>query len=229
MIENLVSPLSLVSCFSSSASVSMFYRNDTTVEPYPLQLPGCSLDCPLEEFVTITKLSISDDRDKECQLPSGGRDTGEFSLKTQKTAKTKRKLTDCATADSSFVFLQKWSSVWPCLAVCSSSSSSSSSAWSVGKSNQTAAGDTSTWSTRMPETNPDKSTNSSLGDLQTCSRGTAATMKTDSESPASLFWARLCFFFGTHNDSTFWVFIQWPCSCWVRGRNFKEIFKKAED
>ncbi|TKS66267.1 Lysosomal acid phosphatase [Collichthys lucidus] len=60
---------------NGSASVSMFYRNDTTVEPYPLQLPGCSLDCPLEEFVTITKLSISDDRDKECQLPSGGRDT----------------------------------------------------------------------------------------------------------------------------------------------------------
>ncbi|TMS11728.1 Lysosomal acid phosphatase [Larimichthys crocea] len=40
---------------NGSASVSMFYRNDTTVEPYPLQLPGCSLDCPLEEFVTDYK------------------------------------------------------------------------------------------------------------------------------------------------------------------------------
>ncbi|XP_047432438.1 lysosomal acid phosphatase-like [Mugil cephalus] len=59
---------------NGSASVSMFYRNDSTVEPYPLQLPGCALDCPLEDFVRITKLSISDDRDKECQLPSEGRD-----------------------------------------------------------------------------------------------------------------------------------------------------------
>uniref|UniRef100_A0A1A8G0L8 Lysosomal acid phosphatase n=1 Tax=Nothobranchius korthausae TaxID=1143690 RepID=A0A1A8G0L8_9TELE len=60
-----------------SASVSMFYRNDSKVEPYPLQLPGCALDCPLEDFVKITKLSISDDRDKECQLPSQGRDKGD--------------------------------------------------------------------------------------------------------------------------------------------------------
>ncbi|XP_031588215.1 lysosomal acid phosphatase [Oreochromis aureus] len=55
---------------NGSASVSMFYRNNTKEDPYPLQLPGCSPDCPLDEFVTITKLSISDDRDKECQLPS---------------------------------------------------------------------------------------------------------------------------------------------------------------
>ncbi|KAM8721826.1 lysosomal acid phosphatase [Acanthopagrus schlegelii] len=60
---------------NGSASVSMLYRNDSKVEPYPLQLPGCSLDCPLEEFVGIAKLSISEDRDKECQVPSEGRDT----------------------------------------------------------------------------------------------------------------------------------------------------------
>ncbi|XP_068165181.1 lysosomal acid phosphatase [Antennarius striatus] len=59
---------------NGSASVKMFYRNDTTVEPYPQQLPNCSFDCPIEEFKRITKLSISDDRDKECQLPSEGRD-----------------------------------------------------------------------------------------------------------------------------------------------------------
>nr|XP_020447945.1 lysosomal acid phosphatase [Monopterus albus] len=61
---------------NSSASVLMFYRNDSSVDPYPLQLPGCTLDCPLEEFVKITKLSISDDRDKECQIPSQGKDKG---------------------------------------------------------------------------------------------------------------------------------------------------------
>ncbi|CAB1424714.1 unnamed protein product [Pleuronectes platessa] len=57
---------------NGSVSVSMFYRNDSTVDPYPLQLPGCSLDCPLEDFVRITKPSISDDRDKECEVPSKG-------------------------------------------------------------------------------------------------------------------------------------------------------------
>ncbi|XP_061641809.1 lysosomal acid phosphatase isoform X2 [Phyllopteryx taeniolatus] len=55
-----------------SMSVSMFYRNDSTVEPYALRLPGCSIDCPLEEFVKITKLSISDDRERECQVASSG-------------------------------------------------------------------------------------------------------------------------------------------------------------
>ncbi|KAM6893440.1 lysosomal acid phosphatase-like [Xenentodon cancila] len=59
---------------NGSASVSMFYRNDSVVPPYQLQLPGCSLDCPLEEFIRITKPYISDNRDKECKLPSQGRD-----------------------------------------------------------------------------------------------------------------------------------------------------------
>uniref|UniRef100_A0AAV2L7E4 Lysosomal acid phosphatase n=2 Tax=Knipowitschia caucasica TaxID=637954 RepID=A0AAV2L7E4_KNICA len=48
-------------------TVSMFYRNNT--ELYPLPLPGCALDCPLEDFRTLTKPSISEDRDQECQLP----------------------------------------------------------------------------------------------------------------------------------------------------------------
>ncbi|XP_028280662.1 lysosomal acid phosphatase-like isoform X2 [Parambassis ranga] len=60
---------------NGSASVSMFFRNDTSKAPYPVQLPGCSLDCPLEDFVSITKLSVSEDRDKECKLPSEGSDT----------------------------------------------------------------------------------------------------------------------------------------------------------
>ncbi|XP_037313401.2 lysosomal acid phosphatase isoform X2 [Pungitius pungitius] len=59
---------------NGSASVSLFYRNSSKEEAFPLQLPGCSLDCPLDDFVRITKLSISEDRDKECQLPLKGRD-----------------------------------------------------------------------------------------------------------------------------------------------------------
>lgn len=68
----------------------MFFRNDTTVPLYPMQLPGCAHDCPLEDFVRITKPSISDDRDKECQLPSPGRDKGTPSSHTH-TLKTLRK------------------------------------------------------------------------------------------------------------------------------------------
>ncbi|XP_061693122.1 lysosomal acid phosphatase [Syngnathoides biaculeatus] len=64
--------IELYSDDNGSLSVSMFYRNDSTVEPYALQLPGCSLDCPLEEFVKITKLSISEDRERECQVASSG-------------------------------------------------------------------------------------------------------------------------------------------------------------
>lgn len=66
-------PESFPLCACSSASVLMFYRNDSTVAPYPVQLPGCALDCPLEDFVRITSLSISDDRNRECQLSSGNR------------------------------------------------------------------------------------------------------------------------------------------------------------
>ncbi|XP_037125352.1 lysosomal acid phosphatase isoform X1 [Syngnathus acus] len=64
--------IELYSDDNGSLSVSMFYRNDSGVEPYALQLPGCALECPLEEFVILTKLSISEDRQKECQLPSNG-------------------------------------------------------------------------------------------------------------------------------------------------------------
>lgn len=57
---------------NGALSVSMFYRNDSSAEPYQQQLPGCAFDCPLEDFVKITKPWISDDREKECQLPPEG-------------------------------------------------------------------------------------------------------------------------------------------------------------
>lgn len=55
---------------NGSFSVSMFYRNNTEPLPVQLQLPGCAPDCPLEDFRKLTKPFISEDRDKECQLPS---------------------------------------------------------------------------------------------------------------------------------------------------------------
>lgn len=57
-----------------NASVRMFFRNDSTVPPYPMQLPGCALDCPLQDFARITKASIPEDWHKECEVPSAGRD-----------------------------------------------------------------------------------------------------------------------------------------------------------
>ncbi|XP_008323550.1 lysosomal acid phosphatase [Cynoglossus semilaevis] len=61
---------------NGSFSVSLFYRNDTTVEPYPQNIPGCPHDCPLEDFVRLTKPFISDDRDKECQVSPTWTDKG---------------------------------------------------------------------------------------------------------------------------------------------------------
>lgn len=55
---------------NGSFSVSMFYRNNT--ELHQVQLPGCALDCPLEDFRKLTEPSISNDRDAECQLSSNG-------------------------------------------------------------------------------------------------------------------------------------------------------------
>ncbi|KAM8873115.1 lysosomal acid phosphatase [Synchiropus picturatus] len=61
---------------NGSFFVSMFYRNDSTKDPYPLQIPGCAFACPLEDFFKITKPSIPEDRVMECQLPSHTTDKG---------------------------------------------------------------------------------------------------------------------------------------------------------
>ncbi|XP_055019929.1 lysosomal acid phosphatase isoform X1 [Boleophthalmus pectinirostris] len=56
----------------ASCHIFELNKEDNGTELYQLQLPGCALYCPLEEFKALTKPSISDDRDKECQLPSEG-------------------------------------------------------------------------------------------------------------------------------------------------------------
>ncbi|XP_030621788.1 lysosomal acid phosphatase [Chanos chanos] len=53
---------------NGSFSVAMFYRNDSTRDPYQLTLPGCELYCPLQDFITLTKSVIPVDWEKECQL-----------------------------------------------------------------------------------------------------------------------------------------------------------------
>ncbi|KAM4652813.1 testicular acid phosphatase homolog [Discoglossus pictus] len=48
-------------------SVSMFYRNDSSREPYELVLPGCKSPCPLQLFTQLTAPIIPQDWWKECQ------------------------------------------------------------------------------------------------------------------------------------------------------------------
>ncbi|CAH2318917.1 testicular acid phosphatase homolog [Pelobates cultripes] len=49
-------------------SVSMFYRNDSSKDPYELGLPGCTSPCPLEHFTQLTAPFIPQDWRKECQV-----------------------------------------------------------------------------------------------------------------------------------------------------------------
>uniref|UniRef100_A0AAY4B471 Lysosomal acid phosphatase n=1 Tax=Denticeps clupeoides TaxID=299321 RepID=A0AAY4B471_9TELE len=59
-----------------SFSVAMFYRNDSTKDPYPLTLPGCSQYCPLQDFMHLTKPVIPEDWKKECQVENSITDKG---------------------------------------------------------------------------------------------------------------------------------------------------------
>lgn len=49
-------------------AVSILYRNDSSREPYPLQLPGCALQCPLQQFVALTKPVIPENWEEECGI-----------------------------------------------------------------------------------------------------------------------------------------------------------------
>lgn len=60
---------------SGNFSVEMYFRNNSAKDPFPLVLPGCSLSCPLHEFLRLTTAVISEDRDRECRTPSGPSDT----------------------------------------------------------------------------------------------------------------------------------------------------------
>ncbi|MPC18819.1 Lysosomal acid phosphatase [Portunus trituberculatus] len=46
----------------------MYYHNDTAMRepPYPLVLPGCSEQCLLDNWLSLTAKVVSDDWDKEC-------------------------------------------------------------------------------------------------------------------------------------------------------------------
>lgn len=51
---------------SREYSIEMYYRNDSSVDPYPVTLPGCSSSCPLAKFTDLTSSIIVKDWEKEC-------------------------------------------------------------------------------------------------------------------------------------------------------------------
>ncbi|XP_053570269.1 prostatic acid phosphatase isoform X2 [Bombina bombina] len=51
---------------NSEYIIEMYYRNDSSVAPHKLTLPGCTFNCPLQKFVELTSPIITNDWEKEC-------------------------------------------------------------------------------------------------------------------------------------------------------------------
>ncbi|XP_015678156.1 prostatic acid phosphatase [Protobothrops mucrosquamatus] len=48
-------------------TIEMYFRNDTSKEPYPITLPGCSCACPLQQFAKLVSPILVDNWEKECE------------------------------------------------------------------------------------------------------------------------------------------------------------------
>ncbi|XP_055779519.1 testicular acid phosphatase homolog isoform X2 [Salvelinus fontinalis] len=60
-----------------SYSLDMYYRNDSSRDPYPTPMPGCeTTSCPLTSFTDLVKDVISTDWDAECGLKPSRSNTG---------------------------------------------------------------------------------------------------------------------------------------------------------
>ncbi|KAM6450886.1 prostatic acid phosphatase isoform 2-T2 [Liasis olivaceus] len=57
-------------------TIEMYFRNDTSKEPYPVTLPGCSSACPLSQFAELVSPILVDNWEKECKKMD--RDEGTF-------------------------------------------------------------------------------------------------------------------------------------------------------
>lgn len=55
-------------------TVEMYFRNDSTRQPFPLTIPGCVHSCPLEKFKSLLDGVIAKDWEGECQLSGPGND-----------------------------------------------------------------------------------------------------------------------------------------------------------
>ncbi|XP_029485355.1 testicular acid phosphatase homolog [Oncorhynchus nerka] len=60
-----------------SYSLDLYYRNDSSRDPYPTPVPGCeTTPCPLTSFTDLVKDVISKDWDAECGLKPSWSNTG---------------------------------------------------------------------------------------------------------------------------------------------------------
>ncbi|XP_015263067.1 PREDICTED: prostatic acid phosphatase-like [Gekko japonicus] len=48
-------------------TIEMYFRNDTSRDPYPITLPGCSFACPLQKFADLVSPILVDDWESECR------------------------------------------------------------------------------------------------------------------------------------------------------------------
>ncbi|XP_040208966.1 prostatic acid phosphatase-like [Rana temporaria] len=51
---------------NESYTIEMYYKNDSSAEPYPIALPECSQSCSLKRFTDLTSSIIVEDWRKEC-------------------------------------------------------------------------------------------------------------------------------------------------------------------
>jgi hypothetical protein len=65
--------------------VQILYRNDTTVDPYVLVVPGCTELCPIIKFQQLTASVVPLDIDAECQIQDPSREQAliEYRSKTR--------------------------------------------------------------------------------------------------------------------------------------------------
>lgn len=62
-----VSPHFLLGSYVRQYFVEMYFRNDTTREPYQLRLPGCTFSCPLAKFTQLVSPVIVENWTKACE------------------------------------------------------------------------------------------------------------------------------------------------------------------
>ncbi|XP_060104874.1 prostatic acid phosphatase-like isoform X1 [Heteronotia binoei] len=48
-------------------TIEMYFRNDTSRDPYPITLPGCSFACPLQKFSDLVAPILVDNWENECR------------------------------------------------------------------------------------------------------------------------------------------------------------------
>ncbi|KAI8497036.1 mitochondrial acyl carrier protein [Branchiostoma belcheri] len=77
-------------CVKLEFFTEVWYRNDSTRDPYLLVVPGCPNPCSYQQFIKATKDSIVLDRERECQLSIVERLKGYGAVCTGKTRSQKR-------------------------------------------------------------------------------------------------------------------------------------------